>query len=401
METTPTGVAERMDPVSEESWTLMKGLKKRTRTSPTSIKDTKKRQTTIKNYWLNSPVPVSNTFSVLNSNNETESKAEKPTETKHDNSPKSPPIYVNSVHNVKPLMEVLAKIDAKYTLKTISTTEIKIQPSTSDKYLPIVEELKKRKTEFYTFQRKQDKNYKVVLKNIHPSVDIEELTNEIEDHGHKVKRINNIKRYTNQDHLPLFFVEIETNANNKEIYKINRLMNTVVTIEPPRKKRDIPQCIRCQEFGHTKNYCHKMAICVKCAGSHLTRDCIIKEKTTEVKCANCSGDHPASYKGCTVRKQLQKKLFPALRDKTINQNSNLKTKVVPPLGKVTKPNESYAQVTVSGVYKHEHQNHNNKERASSTEFVHNNKLEEMMIQLMNRMDTMLNLLTCLINKISK
>ncbi|EGI61187.1 hypothetical protein G5I_10559 [Acromyrmex echinatior] len=57
METTPTGVAERMDPVSEESWTLMKGLKKRTRTSPTSIKDTKKRQTTIKNYWLNSPVP--------------------------------------------------------------------------------------------------------------------------------------------------------------------------------------------------------------------------------------------------------------------------------------------------------------------------------------------------------
>ena len=132
METSSTGVAERMDPVSEESWTLVKGLKKRTRTSPTSIKDTKKRQTTIKNYWLNSPVPVSNTFSVLNSNNETESKAEKPTETKHDNSPKSPPIYVNSVHNVKPLMEVLAKIDAKYTLKTISTTEIKIQPSTSE-----------------------------------------------------------------------------------------------------------------------------------------------------------------------------------------------------------------------------------------------------------------------------
>ena len=50
-----------------------------------------------------------------------------------------------------------------------------------------------------------------------------------------------------------------------------------------------------------------------CANNHLTKDCQIKEKIKKVVCANCSGNHPASYKGCNARKQLQQKLFPRLR----------------------------------------------------------------------------------------
>ena len=79
--------------------------------------------------------------------------------------------------------------------------------------------------------------------------------------------------------------------------------------ELPRKKREVAQCMKCQEYGHTKNYCNKVPVCVKCTKNHLTKNCLIKEKTIEVIWTNCDGSHPASYKGCIVRKQLQQKLL--------------------------------------------------------------------------------------------
>lgn len=235
---------------------------------------------------------------------------------------------------------------------------------------------------------------------MHPSVDLEDLKQEIEQHNHTVVRISNIKQAISQKPLPLFFIEIESRDNNKEIFQIKKLMHTVISFEPPRKKREIPQCMNCQGFNHTKNYCNKSPVCVKCARSHLTRDCPIKEKTKEVICANCGGDHPASYKGCIVRKQLQQKLFPSLREKTLisikpNQNHN---KIQ---NNSVRPNVSFAQATSQNIHQTENQIVNKEELKATTESIHYNKLEDMMTQLVTRIDTMLNLLTCLINKLSK
>ncbi|CAB0029884.1 unnamed protein product [Trichogramma brassicae] len=69
------------------------------------------------------------------------------------------------------------------------------------------------------------------------------------------------------------------------------------------------QCTKCQKFWHTKYYCFQSPVCVKCAGSHLTRDCSIKTKVTDVRCANCDGNHPASYKRCPYQKELLKKMY--------------------------------------------------------------------------------------------
>ena len=89
-------------------------------------------------------------------------------------------------------------------------------------------------------------------------------------------------------------------------------------MKPPRYKKDIPQCMRCQQYGHTKNYCNRSPACVKCAKNHLTIHCPSTGKIEEVRCYNCNGNHPASYKECEVRKQLQRKLFPPLRNRTCN-----------------------------------------------------------------------------------
>ena len=76
------------------------------------------------------------------------------------------------------------------------------------------------------------------------------------------------------------------------------LENKVIQIEPPRvNKRNIPQCARCQQYGHTRTYCNKPFACVKCGGPDNSKDCS-KRKDKPAKCALSGGNHPANYKGC-------------------------------------------------------------------------------------------------------
>jgi hypothetical protein len=86
-----------------------------------------------------------------------------------------------------------------------------------------------------------------------------------------------------------------------------------VEIEALKMSTLIPQCKRCQAFGHTQKYCNKECRCVKCAGKHQTKDC---KKTAEEKpkCIHCGEDHPASYRGCTIAIELQK-----IRNNTLKQ----------------------------------------------------------------------------------
>jgi len=387
---------------NSESWKSA-NKKKRPISSPEVIgSNIKKRQTFIKDYWLSKPIDIHNSFEKLQPDDDSRQEAVNNSEIiGRIKIQKPPPIFVSGVEDLSPLKNLLDEIsDKAYILKILPNNEVKIQPNLSENYVKIIEELKKRNTEFYTYQSKKDKSYKTVLRHIHPSVSPEEIKTAIEEYNHKVLRITNIRdRYT-QKPLPIFFVEIQTNDNNKTIYNIDKLLNTVVQFEPPYKKREILQCTKCQGFGHTKNYCFRSPACVKCAEKHLTKDCSIKQKTDEVKCINCSGNHPASYKGCNYRKQLQQKLFPTLREKTISRTTQ---NYIPTIDKMTKPKMTYADVTSrqpkqtginsEGAYPV------NQNKTNTCENVNNYKLEEMMLQLMTRMDTILNLLTSLVNKI--
>lgn len=366
--------------------------KKRPRNSPEST-NSYKRQSSISDYWLNKPIPTENPFDVLSV--EDSASEEKSTEQK-TKSTKSPPIFVSGVKYIRPLSDLLDVIAKdEYTLKALQDDQVKIQPSSADKYLPIIEALKSKKTEFYTYQRKQDRNFKVILRNMHASVDIQLLTQEIEANNHKVKSIVNILQNNTKRPLPLFLVEIEANENNKEIYQIKQLLNTIISFEQPRKKRELPQCMRCQAYGHTKSYCFKSPRCVKCAATHLTADCPMKGRNAEVKCFNCGGNHPASYKGCSVRKQLQQKLFPPLREKETSPTVNLHANG--PIPNAAQPKTTYAQAAKSMPH-HEatgHQQH----VGALTPHQPNSALEGMIAQLMTKIDSMLNLLTTLIARL--
>ena len=193
---------------------------------------------------------------------------------------------------------------------------MKVQTNTPDTFRKVTRSLKDKNAGYHTYQIKTDKRYKAVIRGLHPKTNTDKISEELAKIGHQIRSINNINKYDTKQPLPLSLVELEPRNNNKDIYDIEKLLNTVLQVEPPRHKKDIPQCTRCQQYGHTKNYCNRTPACVKCAKNHLTIHCPSTGKIKDVRCYNCNGKHPANYKGCEARKQLQRELFPPLRNRT-------------------------------------------------------------------------------------
>jgi hypothetical protein len=229
--------------------------------------------------------------------------------------PKPPPIFVYGVINFNDMAKYLSKTIAEdqYYCKVQSNDTIKIYVSTPDSYRRIVKQLQDDKIVYHTYQLKQERAYRIVIRNLHHSTPTTQITTELEKRGHEVRNILNVKHRATKEPLPLFFIDLEPKENNKTIYDIEFLCNMRITVEAPRQRKHIVQCTRCQSYGHTKTYCTKPYACVKCGENHNTTTCT-KPSDTPAKCALCGGSHPASYKGCEVYKNLQK-----IRGKSLNQ----------------------------------------------------------------------------------
>ena len=228
--------------------------------------------------------------------------------------PPSPPIFIDDVINIQTMIKSIEKDISKedYKLK-INNNHVKILPTNLDAYRKLTKLLTTLNTNFHTYQLKQERPFRVVLRNIHHSANLDELKFELLKHGHEVTNISNIRHRITKNPLSLFFIDIKQKQNNKEIYNLNRLMNSIVKIESPFVKKEIVQCKRC----HTQKYCNHNFRCVKCAGSHPTDQCI-KSPETSAKCIRCQGEHPANYKGCLVYKTLHNNKYPKPRAKEIS-----------------------------------------------------------------------------------
>lgn len=365
------------------SWkTVEYGKRPRNSSSPENVRSRK--QTTLNDYWLSQPVRTANTFGVL-------------TEEKDDVETakvvKPPPIFVEGVECIKPLTELLDTMAVdNYTTKSLSNNRVKIQPSNVEHYSKITKALEEKKTMFHTYQMKQDRTFRVVIRNIHPTTIKEDLKKAIEQEGHEVINISGIQQKGTKIWLPLFNIELKVKTNNKDVYKITKLLNNIVIVEPPHPKREVPQCSRCQRFGHTKKYCHLTPRCVKCTGNHATVQCLRRERDGDVMCVNCGEKHPANYKGCKVYKELQKKRYPPLRRKEeLNQPTTHNTFI--------RQGVNYAKIAKTNSQAVQADNNLQQNYVFATQQQPQNNLEQMMTKMMEKMDRMLDLLGALIIKI--
>lgn len=254
---------------------------------------------------------TSNRFAVLDTNtqsddcNASNSRIEQDSATTESVFHKPPPIFIPQVNDINKMIISFSALIGRdnFTYKSGRDGQARVMASNSDSYRKLVSFLDANNIVFHTYQLKEDKPYKIVIKNIHFSTPLDDIKLDLAQNGHTVRNIVNARSKATKMPMSLFFVDLEPSANNKHVFDINRLCSAVVKIEPPRKFNNLAQCHRCQEFGHTKRYCKKPFRCVKCGLDHPTHLCE-KNVNTPPKCVHCLQNHTANYKGCRVYQEL-------------------------------------------------------------------------------------------------
>lgn len=255
------------------------------------------------------------------SNNEAEINVSPPKQV--PSAPKRPPpIMMTGVTDFKKIHEILKnKIKGEYSLKLSNNNVYKLNTREVEDYRNTTKILNENNIPWYSFENKQTSQIRVMIKGLHHSCNPELIVEDLQLQNFKA--VNAISKYKwkTKEPLDMFLVFFEADEDIKKIYNIKYILNTVVKVEPVKATNIIPQCKKCQSFGHTKNYCNRSPRCVKCPKKHPTSECD-RLSTDVLKCCNCGENHPASYRGCTIAKELQKRRNIALRaskSKVINR----------------------------------------------------------------------------------
>jgi len=140
----------------------------------------------------------------------------------------------------------------------------------------------------------------------------------IEEKGYTVRQVTNVIHKIAKVKLPIFFIDLEPAEINKEIFNLTSLVHTRVKLEEPHIRKDIVQCLNCQEYGHFRKYCAYPPRCV-CFGEHHPSTSCAKTRDTPATCALSKGYHPANYKSCQIYKQIQQ-----LQSSSKRQGTHLK-----------------------------------------------------------------------------
>jgi len=172
------------------------------------------KQIKLHNYWLNPPPPqTTNRFDALTEDDQDEGGGKATTK-----SPKTPPIFIARVHNIKPLNKLLVAVSGDdFELKLLNGNQVKVQPKSADKYRTIINALIEKHMEFHTYQPKEERCFRTVLRDMHYSTDEEDIKTAIEHQGHTVINVHNITQQRTIIPPSLLFVDLKPNANNRHL----------------------------------------------------------------------------------------------------------------------------------------------------------------------------------------
>ena len=101
----------------------------------------------------------------------------------------------------------------------ISNNRVKILPTNLDAYRKLTKLLKTLNANFHTYQLKQERPFRVMLRNIHHSADLDELKFELLKNAHEVTNISNIRHRITKKLLSIFLIDIKQKKKKKKITK--------------------------------------------------------------------------------------------------------------------------------------------------------------------------------------
>ncbi|KXJ81799.1 hypothetical protein RP20_CCG017825 [Aedes albopictus] len=224
-----------------------------------------------------------------------------------------PPIFVYnwSVTQINNLMSSPAVSVKSFTQKVIKSG-IRLQVKEKVDFDKAIGALKLRNAKFYTHGTSDEMPIKIVLTGL-PVFDLGELKSELHDNGISPSEVK-LVRSTSDGDLAWYLLLFPKGAIKlRDLQKTHALFNVTVTWRYYSKKQvDAVQCFRCQQFGHGMRHCNMEPKCVKCGELHLSNECPLpsligddrQASRLEIRCANCSQNHTANFKGCPSRKNF-------------------------------------------------------------------------------------------------
>lgn len=219
---------------------------------------------------------------------------------------KIPPIFLYNANNYKTIVDDIKAVIANddFTMQC-RTTSVKINLTNSTDFRKLTAFYDEKEIQYHTFQNPDDTLLSVAIRNLPISISTEEIHKELSK-SYPVKRVT---RLLNKEKcpIPLCIVDLTREAKANDIFNLTKYDHSIISVEPRRKSRDIPQCTRCQRYGHTKNYCKLEPRCVKCSSKHHYKDCP-KRPNEAPTCVNCGENHTANYRGCRSYADLKSKI---------------------------------------------------------------------------------------------
>jgi len=240
-----------------------------------------------------------------------------------------PPIIV-------PNRQILTDINRKFGNVTATTVSrgFRIAAWNEMSYRSILDYLAEHNIEYIHKANVSERQIKVVVKGLPSDMPIDEVEDFLKtDLGtDKVEVYQMSKRvYFDADKkeqgkkkipLPLFLIKLPDAQTKNKLLKMNHICCIAVRFDdfrPPRQ--EIVQCHRCQNYHHNAYACNLSPRCVKCAQSHFSNQCR-KARDQPPTCCNCSGQHPANYRGCEAYKRIvaAKRGFGNAREREVMQS---------------------------------------------------------------------------------
>jgi hypothetical protein len=190
-----------------------------------------------------------------------------------------PPIVLYSYlnHHTTTLKTLKEKLTAPVQVKA-KLNRLLLYTKTEGDYNILLQEIKKANLAYHTYPLPTEVQPRVALKGVPPTVEVEEIQQELELKNLKVEKIRQIVRTDKstaqvQHKYLVFIVTFQTGTDLREVYKITNVCHCIVQWDKYKNPRPIQQCFKCQQFGHSSAYCGRPTRCVKCDKSHSTQDC--------------------------------------------------------------------------------------------------------------------------------
>jgi len=134
-------------------------------------------------------------------------------------SSKPPPIFLHGVINYTEMIKSLTDVaeEEQFLTKCLTNNVIKLACSTSETNRAIIKHCKEQDIYYHTYQLKEDKAFRVVIKHLHYTTDPDDIKYELRTLGHEVRNIINVKHRQTKEPLNIFFIDLEPAKNNKNI----------------------------------------------------------------------------------------------------------------------------------------------------------------------------------------